>query len=146
MKEGALQSLLTGHSTWRKCPALSQITLRLQGHTVLACRTTWVARRGILGPLIWALGPVWRLGFSGTSLCHLSHSVSPGHRDGTAGHPTAQARHDKSELIRADKLFPDFLSLPYRCSQQFSLGRLTYAWSESTNPSTAGCRDCLKPC
>lgn len=33
-------------------------TSSLQGHIVLACRTTWVARRGVLGTLVWALGPV----------------------------------------------------------------------------------------
>jgi len=40
-----------------------------------------------------------------------------------------QRRRDKSVLTHADKLFPHFLSSPYSCSQQFSLGRLTYAWS-----------------
>lgn len=33
-------------------------TSRLQGHIVLACTTTWVARWGVLGTAIWALGPV----------------------------------------------------------------------------------------
>lgn len=129
VKEGALQSLLTVHSTWMKCPVLSQPQV---------CRGTLYLHAGLRGwqdegfwehsSELWAL--FWRLGFSSTSFCHLSHPVSPRHWDGTARHLTAQMRHDKSELICSDKLFPDFLSLPYRCSQQFSLERLTYAWLE----------------
>lgn len=32
-------------------------TSELQGHIVLACWTMWAARRGVLGTLVWVLGP-----------------------------------------------------------------------------------------
>lgn len=120
VKEEALQSLLTVHLTWMKWPVLSQPQ---------DCRGTFYLHAGLHGQQdeafwehwseLWAL--FWRMGSSSMSLCHLSHSVSPRHWAGTSGHHGTQMRHDKSELIHLDKLFPDFLSLPYKCSQQYQV-------------------------
>lgn len=101
-------------------------TSSLQGRIVLACRTTWVARRGVLGTLIWALGPVLKAWIQQHVTLPLELPCVP--------KALRRAPHCTNEAWQvwinpSDKLLLDFLSLPYRCSQQFSLGRLRYAWS-----------------